>query len=300
MSARLNKLLFVAFAWGLIGCSVVYLPGPEKTTSTSSATPEIEIPHIDTSTASIPQNTQIFSMTPTSIFTVNPGNADEQFRYLLQTNGDCRFPCFWGIQPGRTSYDELYALFYQLDEVGNDIRTGEHLYVSSTVRLEERGGLYVAIKADVQEEVVRNVVVGMDGLWRPEVNAQDWAAYALDELLRVYGPPASIELYLDLPNNILAFGMRLKYEDLDASILYDGNQAANSEILGSEFATICPQGHVSDIKIHLGKNPFDYEPGGVPLASATDLNVESFHKLFTENPSSCFIVNLAAMGWGNG
>jgi hypothetical protein len=190
----------------------------------------------------------------------------------------------------------LYDLFQQLGESGSDTNVDGHLYVSSTFRFEERGGLYVDLQADVQEDVVRTLVVTLDGLQSDDVSAQDWSLYAINELLSIYGPPTSIEIYLDTPNNTLAFGIRLRYEDLDTSILYSGRNRIDTGNFDTVNAMICPTENISSIKLHVGKEPFNYEPNGVLLSEATQLDMQEFYKLFTEDSSACFTVNLASMG----
>jgi hypothetical protein len=42
----------------------------------------------------------------TSIFTPGGEDAKSKVAYLLETNGNCSLPCWWGITPGRTSWSE--------------------------------------------------------------------------------------------------------------------------------------------------------------------------------------------------
>jgi hypothetical protein len=101
---------------------------------------------------------------------------------------------------------------------------------------------------------------------------------------------------LDIPNNTLAFGIRLRYEDLNTSILYSGRSLIDANNLDASNAIICPVENISSIKLHIGEQPFNYEPNGVELSDATNLDTQAFYELFTENPSACLTVNLAAMG----
>ena len=258
---------------------------------------QTSVPFTATSKAS-PTSTDVSFSTQTPIITstASAENARERLRYFLQTNGDCTFPCFWGIRPDDTDYDELYDFIKQLGENGSETRQDNHLYVSSVFRFEERGGLYVDFQVDVQEEVVRNIVTTIDGLWRDDVFPRDWSAYTINEILGTYGSPDSIEIFLDIPNNTLAFGIRLRYEDLDTSILYSGRSSIDANNLDVSNALICPVENISNIKLHIGKQPFNYETNGVGLSDATTLDTQAFYELFTENPSACLTVNLVAMG----
>lgn len=236
---------------------------------------------------------------PTFTATISPADRKEKLKHFLQTNGNCTFPCFWGIQSESTTRGELYNLFQQLGKKGSETNIDNHLYISSTfhLNLDERGGLYVVLQADSQEDIVRNMTITIDGLWDPDVFAQDWSAYSLDEVLRTYGPPSSVELYLDFPYEKLKFGIRLRYEEIDTSIFYDGGYKSNAQNHTATDATICPKENIGGIKLHTGKHPFNYEPSGVLLSDATKLDIRAFHKIFVENPSACLTVDLASMGW---
>jgi len=71
-----------------------------------------------TNTAFAPTFTLIpsatITLTPTRMDTLEPAKVDEMITTILRDPGDCLAPCFWGIVPGKTTYDEANNFFYHL------------------------------------------------------------------------------------------------------------------------------------------------------------------------------------------
>ncbi len=59
--------------------------------------------------ATFPNSTIISSSsgnTDTPVSTFSPTEASARLQDLLKTNAGCRLPCWWGITPGKTTWDE--------------------------------------------------------------------------------------------------------------------------------------------------------------------------------------------------
>ncbi len=225
--------------------------------------------------------------------TLSPSDIQKELEAFLQTNGNCLFPCFWGIRPELTSYTQVESLFNSLGKQGFVSNQGVHTLVSTTLAF--KGGGRVYFKTDIQNNVVQNIEVTLDGLWNREIRPQDWSAYHLSEILRKYGHPTSIELYLDLPNNLILYGIKLTYNDLDTIVLYTASKSQDK--IPSSHVSICPNGEIESVKINLGKSPINPEPSGVPLSNATGLTIDDFYGLFAGDTTSCLDISLQAMGW---
>jgi hypothetical protein len=96
----LNKT-FVVFLFFLAGCtsasSQILIPSPS---SQFFSSPTIAI---------FPSQTHIPTLIP--IPTPVGEDAENKVTYLLQTNGNCSLPCWWGITPGRTTWAEAEVYF---------------------------------------------------------------------------------------------------------------------------------------------------------------------------------------------
>jgi len=107
-------ILLVLVAW-LEGCTLIRLPSTSTLPlSTISATDNNLSSQSKTSspTASstkTPTTTIAITPTHTQIFTPAGQDAKSKVEYLLETNGNCSLPCWWGITPGQTTWNEAEA-----------------------------------------------------------------------------------------------------------------------------------------------------------------------------------------------
>lgn len=269
-------------------------PAPEYTLSiTLNITPSTTI-----TASSTPEYPLLVTPRVTPLPSRSPTEVTEQLNYLLQTNGDCLLPCFWGIYPDRTRYEELYGVIDQLQ--GRDffdvVEEKGHLRVSSNFTYEKKGAIRVALAADLQDDVVKDLEVTILNQLDTGITPKDWPAYNMDKILETYGAPDTVELYFDTPYDALSFAIRLKYENIHTSIMYGGITTENNKYLTPSSAIFCPEEiGIDSAVLHIGKHPFNEEPDGVPLSKATELDEQAFYKLFTENPSACLTLNRDAI-----
>jgi hypothetical protein len=93
----------------------------------SSQTPMMEITPLPSATFTLPPTATCTPYPPT----LEPGQVEQAIEELMQRNGDCSQPCFWGIIPGVTSVDKAKSIFallgIGLQPVRND-PLHKHLY----------------------------------------------------------------------------------------------------------------------------------------------------------------------------
>lgn len=268
-----------------------FAPSSTSENSSSVAFTATGLPNIT------PPPTQYFPplLTPhvTPFPTRTLAESSDDLAYMLKTNDDCNFPCFWGIYPDTTRYEELYSV---IDNLGGyrfeTLSENGHLRIGSNFRFEDENRIQVEFQADLQDEIVRDLKVLLLNLWKPENTPKDWSAYNMDEILRTYGAPDKVELYYFGIDNAMGFDIQLKYEGIDTSIVY---YAATNEIdkyLTPTSAIFCPgEIGIDKVALYMGKNPFNTIPDGVPILKATGLTEQDFYKLFTENPSACLTLD---------
>lgn len=229
--------------------------------------------------------------------TITLSEATENLMYMLRTNGDCKFPCFWGIHPDQTRYEELYSVidnlggyrFESLQENG-DVRIG------SNFRFEQNTQIFVELQANLQNDIVKDLKVTMGNLLDTGLTPEDWSVYSIDEILRTYGVPDRVELYFSGPSNFLSFQIRIKYENIRTFITYSAATNEINKYLIPPNLIFCPEEIGIDfVGLHIGEHPFDTGADGVPLSKATELDEQAFYKLFTENPSACLTIDIDAM-----
>jgi hypothetical protein len=139
-----------------------------------------------------PIHTLALPTTPCPVFTADERRA--LARRMLETNSDCELPCWWGITPGETRWQEVIRF---LGLRGTDShepgrRVHDIMYVPlDPYRPSDYGVRLIITEYDgvVQFIEVRSeMFVGRIS----ENFAQDWHRYSLDQVLTQYGAPSQV------------------------------------------------------------------------------------------------------------
>jgi len=84
------------------------LPSPPDTSLQDTSTPSPQ-PEIPTQTPLPPRPSK--ALTPTSVPTLADSEEQELVLNLLQDNGGCQLPCWWGFTPGETTWHTAQEFF---------------------------------------------------------------------------------------------------------------------------------------------------------------------------------------------
>ncbi|HWQ46501.1 MAG TPA: hypothetical protein VN376_06515 [Longilinea sp.] len=177
---RLKQLTLglILFAELLAACTA---PTPVETpTVTPSITATQTVTHTPTPT-SRPIPTRI----PTLPFEEAMARIDE----LNATNGGCEYPCFWGITPGVTTYDEALEILVPL------IEEDEERWVYSTTAT-NHFDLVDTIEGSYDENTV-SLTLSERVVARISVQSE----FLMTDVLQRLGPPDDV--YYSFANNIL-------------------------------------------------------------------------------------------------
>lgn len=278
----------------LAGCSVPS-PAPAETplptitpSSTARVSSTLELP-AQTRAAPSPTPTVTSSPTPHPTRTPRPTprptlTADEEYTYvreMLATNAGCELPCWWGITPGESDWQEamdqlspLYFQFWFLEEDRYDV----HLNLAKA------------------KDVVESIHVS--GYCPHSMNecflfAQDWSGYSLDWVMERYGPPSRARIVF--PPTIEAgapiyYNLYVLYDDLGFSIAYTGAAIERDKILLTCFSFyhirlwLQPPGSLLPL-LEQGISPEAWD-FAVPLEEATGMSLEEFYETF-RHPGAC-------------
>jgi hypothetical protein len=123
---------------------------------------------------------------------------------LLQTNGGCQLPCWWGLTPGETSSQE--AKFF-LEKFGSLLIISIHseeggyvqlqipqneLIVWPSVEYEINAGDHTIERLSVSIDIVRKIEGGYEIVYGDPLFAQLMPLYTLPQILSTYGQPSEV------------------------------------------------------------------------------------------------------------
>jgi len=212
---------------------------------------------------------------------------------MLVTNGDCELPCWWGITPSETTWQEVrdrLGLYYgqgysrpggvRLYEVDYGDRIypypppyGYHIHIEFT----EQDGIVQSIR--VRSNLVRDTT--------PERFAQDWQRYAPYQVLVRYGEPLQVNLHIVPWTPEYTLG--LAYEHLGFDIVYGGTP---TRISPTTMRVCFDFAKVNFMYLELeSPQPEEttHEGTARPLEEVTEMDIETFYALLRDPGSEiCF------------
>jgi hypothetical protein len=272
--------IIMVLVFMLAGCSVIS-PTVLPTMVKSPTIATILLSQTLTPTATI---TPIPSKTPLNM--LEPNEAEEAIRKLLQEPVDCAAPCFWGITPGKTTLEEAGEIFGHLRlplSVPNTYRGKDH----SSTSIKFDSGLELSMYLTIHDKVVENIHIRITPEKQEFGTSREWSAYSPETLIERYGPPTRVDFGVDW-GPYVSFAMQIYYDELDLIIQYYGDNIIPGN---PEPSLMCPLVVKFDaVWFWLGKNPY-YPPGlGVPLDVVTSLTIDEFAQLMIGEPdNACFV-----------
>lgn len=305
----------------IISPTVAALPSPIPPTEAATKPPTQSVPTA-TSTRKPTLTPSPTKTTPTPVpyptfdvasSTLSEETATQNLIELLETNGDCELPCWWGMTPGETHTDSIETVFVPL---GFDwYRDYEELkdntpYKASTYLVSEDNVIQsIQVYGGVAEETYDH-----NEAWRP---------YAIPQVIESLGMPDDIYVYYPFrfdPGGMQAYRLFFYYHDLGVEIDYLGKASLVDEKAG--WARACPNILETDeINLFLfqsGTIP-DYLEQTLPSSSlplpeppegkskydmasweqATESSLDEFERLFTESDEGTVCFDFKTYWTGN-
>lgn len=248
-------------------------------------------PTVSLSTASL---TVIPRLTPsvptwTPRPTLSPESAQALIIELLSNNGGCRFPCWWGITPGVTTWQEARNFLETMSP--RIIVLRQNLYGITYKNLPQSVsngavGATIFVTQDVVESIRTDIY------------------YPLEQILQKYDRPNEIWVFVDRQtiNREIPFTIALFYQDQGFLVVYEGTADKENKVWicsdrigGDQLAWFLWNPSLQMSFAEVGKKAllFVDEPSERPfrlLQDASNLDVESFYQTYVhpDNSDSCF------------
>ena len=226
--------------------------------------------------------------TLTPLPTLSPDQAKKKVQTLLREKAGCRFPCWWGITPGKTTWPEAGQFLSSFTEVTphpqfdkNDAPS-EFVTYYVTYPLENKYG-YGGFRVSVKKNQILVISVGRDSTIY-DLHLQD--------ILSDYGPPNQIFLRTfehvqgnDFPltlvlyyskQNFLAMYELIAHEEYEELVSCPSNESPALDFWSAD--EVVTEQRVQDWT--LGVDPFIPLK---PLEQVTDLNITTFTENFSLN-----------------
>lgn len=225
--------------------------------------------------------------------TLSQIDAEQTVKKMMRENGNCIAPCFWGLIPDNTSLqdavawmDTLYRSFGRKGVfVGSE--NSQTLY-NATFHIKDK--MDIGIVLWEKSDDLLNIDVQVFGLSDKNISSDDWLAFRPESLMKTYGVPKQVNIYLSQSPVEYSYGLIFYYDQLIV-------EYHNGDIVPSESTHICPlREHETESFYFLLGSELKHTPiGEKNIEEITQLAVDDFYALLTGDPrKACFDVNFDA------
>lgn len=224
---------------------------------------------------------------------------EDYVRKMLNPTANCQPPCWWGLTPGLTSWQETQEFFRGLNAPIDWI--SQKRYGVNTVINQFRS---IKILLEENDSLLENILIIGDQSSFASIEdfPSYWKGYSPESVLNAYGPPTRVLLW----THPLRRGSRHPYSLL---IIYDGQGFViyyagftKYDQVIKIYPRLGEQNNIGLVKIFLQSErsslplehmaEWEYSDkilnGMLPIDEATGMSIEEFYKMFTtENQSGC-------------
>jgi hypothetical protein len=241
------------------------------------------------------------SWTPLS--TLSPTSAVDFVTRLLGANGGCRLPCWWGLEPGTTTWQAAQQM---LSTFADRLDRGDTGYVS------EGEKSYLATSYSFSYHLSEQLHGGAQiGIWNGIVTiiyvspGNTLVAFKLHQVLEDYGKPEAVLLQTtaSAPEPHLPFLLLLDYRRERFMVAYETEAEKRGDTLRGCPQAIAPSLWVWSPDLHMTDQRMQFEVLGVDLGvklrsleEVTGTNVDAFYQTFKE-PNSPACIETPASLW---
>ena len=166
---------------------------PSKTIlmSTETTTPT-RIPTITPSPTDTPTPTYTVTSTPTDLPTLPPEQAKAMILELLQTNSGCQLPCWWGITPGETTWEQTLRIVSPIASVISINEKEGELSATVSFNNHPEGIDPFTFDITIKDGIVQDLSISSDG-------PGGIPFYSLSDVLDTNGKPKEVWVYAYSP-----------------------------------------------------------------------------------------------------
>lgn len=231
------------------------------------------------------------SMVPTSTWVPDSALTSEEAKSLVnelfQTNRDCLLPCWWGIVPGITTWQEANSFLAQFAHI-----TGGVSHQDKTLQVQF---VQIPRSEDGSTGVLTHIYIVKNGVIESiEVSLDDTSAFSLSNFLNTYGKPEEIWLNTyrtEYPVGVLPFlaalfypqrGILATYSPLNAEFNGDIIRACQWDNQPSMLGLWSPTQKITFMETARRFRMNPDEPGFLllPIEDATEISVQTFYEIF--------------------
>jgi hypothetical protein len=245
------------------------------------------------------------TVTGTPIPTLTSDERLLQVKEWLVTNSGCSLPCWWGIEPGRTTWNAVGEFLKRIGAKASVYEENGVILHHAGVFDFDQEHVYNRLAFQEKDGIATAIIVNAFGLNDSPNFKNAWLAFSPEKIVAEYGVPTRVwvksrsSVHEGSPGPTMPYWVWLFYDRLGILVSYSG------QVKYESIYKMCPvfseQGNLSDdINIFLQApeaiTPLEDLPAvkynakdAIPLEEVAGLSLNEFYELFTtSNMEPCF------------
>jgi len=244
----------------------------------------------------------IVEATPTIFPTLDPDSAYAELEKIFRDN-HCKFPCWWGIEPGKTSVSDAESNLKEYYRIAPSEVLKNGLLLDLGVLIIQQENIPQVNALRIREQVLRKITGGYDWVYDEQTYTDLLGAYSLKSILNSYGLPsdifATVEIYVSEANAPDFMMIWLLYPEKGFIAKYTANAELNNDIV-----TGCPTESFFNFWLFSPDTSENYKQlkqldpdlGYIfptlsertkPILEAFGISVAKFYEIFTGSNDEC-------------
>jgi hypothetical protein len=295
-----KKLIFLLLSILLLSaCQPTPAPTPEPTITLTSTPSQTATPTLT------PTRTPIPTWTPEPSFAEMPEDFQAQIKEMLETNENCDFPCWWGIYPGETIFENAQQFIKPLS-----ITSGT--YVSDQGNSIFYSRILVPVSINSRGYLNFNMVREIENNDKIKVINVSGYFYPMAEILNRFGEPSEIHFFgpLIFPTDTVQFELFLFFPEKGVLVTFSTTTETPEPEDQIDICDLDTQFWPSKLIGFSLWNPIDslsfdeidnFLTGGnpspiAPIELISNMNPHTFYLNFSQPNPECLVIDTALYG----
>jgi hypothetical protein len=241
--------------------------------------------------------------TPTLTPTLTISQWEEFSMGLLKSNAGCKLPCWWGITPGVTTWEEARRLLTYMGNTPGDSPSPDGSVFHGIGGYDwDSQGVYHRIGFRDRMGIVEAISVNAEGYQDRAFFYKLWQSYSPEQINTIYGRPTRVWVgFGGSETGAVYYRLFLIYDNL-GFVIFNTGKALIGDEGGKPIYTACPawgdSAWLPDLKIYIqspeSKTPLetlaDITLSSIkPIEVAAGISVVDFYSLLlSEEKPACF------------
>ena len=241
-------------------------------------------------------STQLPTNTPTITQVVlSPDEIQARLREYLVNNGNCTTPCFFGIEPGKTTLDQVVQQFspvlgksgIEQDPYGTGLIYSKGFSVGNYIT----GEIILGFKNNIVDWIDSSI----HNLDKEAVQPSEWTGFSIRKILQMFGVPSKIVFYIDYPhepttNPGIVYSYLMFFDEYKVVIYHLGGWMPYNRT----YHICLAQEKPNYIRFWFNTDRSGPFTEGVELSQATKLSNQDFYNMYIQEKTENSCIDLTA------